>query len=186
MTIRTEIESRLEAASLPAGIGRRLSEDGFWSIAFSGLSLTLAADEGAELMHLYVPLFALDGSEPADFYRHALALQMEGGLPPGVMFAVDEERDAIGLYGRFEVRTLDSAAFDGLLSDLMRSAAAMAEALRSRIREGAGTQPVPRTATPAASSAAASSAEADSGVLDASNLTDDELFLQQMMQSMRV
>lgn len=184
MTIRTEIESRLEAASLPAGIGRRLSEDGFWSIAFSGLSLTLAADEDAELMHLYVPLFALEGSEPADFYRHALALQMEGGLPPGVMFAVDEERDAIGLYGRFEVRTLDAAAFDGLLSGLMRSAAAMAEALRSRIREGAGTEKVPGTAAPA--TPAASSAEADSGVLDASSLTDDELFLQQMMQSMRV
>lgn len=176
------VQSWLEAASLPSGVSRRLSDDGFWSAGFAGLTLTLAVEPSGETMHVWVPLFTLSGSEPAGFWRHLLSLQLGGALPEGMMFAHEDEDGILALYGRYSTERLDAAAFDALLADVMRCAPTLVEALRARIRsksdEGLGQEAQPVTNVPAASVAHDAS--------DVSDLSDDELFLRQMMQSMRI
>lgn len=92
------------------------------------------------------------------------------------MFAHEDEDGILALYGRYSTERLDAAAFDALLADVMRCAPTLVEALRARIRsksdEGLGQEAQPVTNVPAAS--------------DVSDLSDDELFLRQMMQSMRI
>lgn len=180
------VQSWLEAASLPSGVSRRLSDDGFWSAGFAGLTLTIAADPSGTAMHVWVPLFTLEGSEPAGFWRHLLSLQLNGALPEGLMFAHEDEDGILALYGRYSTERLDAAAFDALLADVMRCAPALVESLRARIRsksdEGLG-QDVQQMTKPMSGVPAASAPQDAS---DVSNLSDDELFLRQMMQSMRI
>ena len=180
--ITPPVQSWLEAASLPSGVSRRLSDDGFWSAGFAGLTLTIAADPSGTAMHVWVPLFTLEGSEPAGFWRHLLSLQLNGALPEGLMFAHEDEDGILALYGRYSTDRLDAAAFDALLADVMRCAPTLVEALRARIRsksdEALGQDAQPMSGVPAASAPQETS--------DVSNLSDDELFLRQMMQSMRI
>lgn len=179
--ITSPVQSWLEAALLPSGVSRRLSDDGFWSAGFAGLTLTLAAEPSRETMHVWVPLFTLEGSEPAGFWRHLLSLQLGGALPEGMMFAHEDEDGVLALYGRYSTARLDAAAFDALLADVMRCAPAVAQALRARIRS-ASDEASAQEAQPSPRAAAREESEAS----DASDLSDDELFLRQMMQSMRI
>lgn len=145
MTDRTQLEGWLEEASLPVGTSRQIDDDGFWSIRMGAALVTLALDARTPgVLYVFAPLFSLGEAPPrGDFSEGLLALQLSGELPPGVMFGLDRESRRLVLTGRFSLRRLDAAAFDGLLHALLGAVPLLQEQLRALADEEEAPGPVP-------------------------------------------
>ncbi len=134
MSVHSLVETWLSQGSLAAGGSRSLDENGFWSVSYGSITLTLAVPEGEPFFVLYAPLMSVSGAGEqvlARFYRQLLIWQLEGNLPPGMAFGMDYDGTPVSVVGRYHTRGLDAAAFDTLL----RETAAGAEELRSRLED---------------------------------------------------
>ena len=132
MSARTLIENWLSQTSLAAGGVRTLDADGFWTVPYGRITLTLAVPDGEPFFVLYAPLMSVSGGSEqtlSRFYRRLLVWQLQGDLPTGMAFGMDYDGSLVSVVGQYRTQGLDAASFDALL----RETAAGAEALRSRL-----------------------------------------------------
>lgn len=176
MSAYSQIESWLSQTAL-AAVGAP-DADGFWHLPYGRVTLSLGASQQTDSFLLYVPLMSVAGADEstlAAFYQYLLQLQLQGALPIGMTFGMEEGDTLVGMAGHYPLKKIDFSSFDKLLNKVASAADELCGLLQSRFCElldgEAPAAPLKR-----------SPQNAPSPDLNASQLSDEEL-LARMMQS---
>ena len=176
MSAYSQIESWITQTTLvPAGAP---DADGFWQLPYGRVTLSLGASQQTDSFLLYVPLMSVAGageSTLAVFYQYLLRLQLQGALPIGMTFGMEEDDTLVGMAGHYPLKKIDFPNFDKLLNKVASAADELCGLLQSRFCELLdGEAPeAPREQAPQS---------APTPAMNAFQLSDEEL-LARMMQS---
>ena len=177
MSAYSQIESWISQTTL-ASDGMNKDADGFWRLPYGRITLSLGVPEQADSFLLYTPLMSVTGAGDATlaaFYQYLLHLQLQGALPAGMAFGMELEDTLVGMVGQYELKGMDLPAFDTLLRNVASAADGLCAQLQNHF---ISLMDADAPATMQEKSPQSPSARVQ--------LSDEELLLANMMQSIRL
>ena len=176
MSAHSTIESWISQTAFAVGGVNGPDADGFWKLPYGRITLSLGVMQN-DCFLLYAPLMSVAGAGDATlaaFYPYLLQLQLQGALPIGMTFAMEEGDTLVGMAGHYPLKKIDFPNFDKLLGKVASAADELCGLLQSRFCElldGEAPATTPEQGPQSAPTPA----------MNASQLSDEEL-LARMMQ----